>query len=278
MYGSPQRRVQDLFFKGHMPVTMALIAINVISWFSAATLHGNDPFTNWLAFLSPAFPERFWTIVTWPLVGAGHPINLLFACLWAWWVCGSLERSWGSNTFALFFAAVSALMALSVAIGTRLLGLPALLMGLWMAVAAPTVAWCAINRREVVNFWGMLPVPAPFVGVLAVVLVWYEVGPPLLGLFALSGCAAAYWYAMNGRYLYQGYARRGRPWDRPASSSRGPSGGPNLHLREFDRESSGGFSPLKWYRDRQQRRKLEKLFKESGMSDPRERGEGEDRR
>src|SRR5438874_5790441 len=206
MYSSPQRRLQDFFFKGYIPVTMTLIAANVISWFSGATLQGRDPFHTWLMFFTPAMPERFWTIVTWPLVGAGHPINVLFACLWAWWACGSLERSWGSRAFAAFFAAVSAITALTLWMGARMLGSGGFLAGLWMGVAAPTVAWCTINRREVVNLYGMIPIPAPFIGWLAVVLVWYEVGPPLLGLFALSGCAAAYWYAMNGRYLYQGYA------------------------------------------------------------------------
>lgn len=243
------------------PVTLALIAANGISFFVGAIATASNPF-RWLIFLGSSWPDNFWTILTWPLVGGGHPFFLLLVCAWAFWVCGSLERSWGTRTFTGFFAAMSALMALSVWIGGRLLGVPVGLAGLHFAVAAPTIAWCVINRRETINLWGILPLPAPLLALLTILLVWYEIGPPFLGLFGLTSCLVAYLYASYGRYAYRGYApvdnkiirlfpRRKRTPPRP---------------REL--EEGRGFFLTRWLRARQEQRRLEKLWGSSDLDPP----------
>jgi hypothetical protein len=268
------RRVQDYLSASRCPATIVLIAINVIAFFCDAILHASNPFVH-LIFVSSAMPSHFWTLFTWPLVGGGHPLWLLFACIWAFWACGSLERSWGTVPFTGFFLATNALMALTTWAGGQWLGVPVAFAGLWLAVAAPTVAWCAINARETVNLWMVFNIPAPFLALFTVVIVWYEVGPPVLGLFALSGCAAAYWYAATGRYAYRGYASVRNPFARSEGS------GPRLRLQHFDRDSERStvgmrrLSPFAWYRARQERRKLEKLWERSMPSDPED---GENRR
>jgi hypothetical protein len=91
-------------------------------------------------------------------------------------------------------------------------------------------------------------------------------GNPLMGLFALSGCAAAYWYAKHGRYAYRGYSRSDSRGGRTVTSPAGTT----LRFRDFDREPSAprrGFSLKRWLESRRQRRELDKLWKRSGFSD-----------
>lgn len=271
MSGTPLNRIYSSLYRGGCPATLLLILANVISFFVFAILRDSNPLT-YLVFLGSAWPRQVWTLVTWPLVAAGHPFTILCACLWAYWVCGSLERSWGTRTFTGFFFATTALMALTTWAGGQWLRGESVLLGLRYAVAAPTVAWCTINRRETILLYGILPLSAVLIGWLTVVVLWYEVGPPLLGLFALSGCAAAYWYAMHGRYLQRGYAT-GRKPDKP-----------NLRLHVVDESRTGrdapvgGLPPMRWFRGWQERRKLEKLWKRSGFADLDEKDSRQDRR
>lgn len=264
MYGTSQRQVRNFFFGSGAPATITLIAFNVVSFFAGAILQSANPFV-WLAFTTTLWPQNFWTLVTWPLMGGGHPITVLFAALWAFWVGGSLERSWGTRTFLTFLGAVSALTAFTVWIGSRLLGVPSGMAGLWLAMAAPTIAWCVINPREVIRLYAVLPIPAKWLAILTMVMLWYEMGPPVLGLFALSGCAAAYWYAQHGRTGYRVQANpRGRWGNAP-----GETGKPPLRFRDFDREppAARGLNPLDKLRAWRQRRQLEQLWKRSGFSD-----------
>lgn len=253
-YNSPQQKLQRFVATTGAPFTVTLIALNVISFFCGETLRASSPF-HWLVFISVLFPQRFWTLLTWPLAGGGHPFNLLLMCLWAFWVCGSLERSWGWRTFLGFFFGCAALMALSVWIGGMLLGIPLTgLAGLYLAVAAPTIAWCVINASEAIMLYGIFRIPAPVLMALTLVVVWYELGSGVLGLFGLVSCGAAYWYARYGRYMWRGYA--------PARSKTPPP----LRLLDEDRvPARGGLAG--WFRARQEQRKLEKLWKNSTKND-----------
>lgn len=253
-YNSPQQRVQRFITTTGAPATITLIALNVISFFCGEILRASNPF-QWLAFNSLQWPQRFWTLFTWPLAGSGHPFNLLMMCLWAWWVCGSLERSWGLKTFLGFFFGCAALTALSVWIGGMVLGVPFVpLAGLYIAVAAPTVAWCVINAREAIMLYGIFRIPAPVLLALTLVVVWYDLGSQIMGLFGLAGCGAAYLYARYGRSMFRGYA---------PSRSKTP---PPLRLYDEDRVSTrGGLAG--WFRAKQEQRKLEKLWKNSTKND-----------
>lgn len=278
MYDNPGRRLHKAFFGAGIPVTMFLIAANILTFFIGNIARASVP-TLSLAFIGSEWLPRFWTLVTWPLVNFDPPFALLFTCLWAYMMCGSLERSWGARTFAGFFVALSALMAFTTWAGGQILHQQVGLAGLRFAIAAPTIAWCALNRREVLNFFGIIPVPAPLLALLTVVIVWYEVGPPLLGLFALSGCAAAYAYVQYGGSSYRGYAGRGGFFG-GATQAKTPR--PALRMRHFDRESereapvSVGLSPVRWWRARRERKKLEALWNRSNPNDPKqdERGNG----
>jgi hypothetical protein len=257
--------------KSRTPATIALVATNVIAFFFIASTHSVALLT-WLGFTDPLWLTRPWTFVTWPLVGMYHPVNLLFGSMWALVVCGSLERSWGTKLFLAFMAAVSALTALTLLIGGRLLDSPAVLSGLLIGVAAPTAAWCAVNRFQKICFWGF-PIPSPLIALFVAILVWFEQGTPLRGLFALSGMAVGWYYGMYGRFLYRGYARNpASPFDRFSTKQK-----PALRMVDIENDIRPGapmldrYNPMRMYRSWRTRRAVEKLIRRGSGTDPRDR-------
>jgi membrane associated rhomboid family serine protease len=263
------REIRKFFFGGGMPATMFLLAANVVTFLiTFLMMRGpRDPFS-WLVFNTDTWPNMVWTIVTWPLVADMSPLGLIFGMLWMYWVGGSLERAWGLRTYLGFLAATAALSALSLWVGSRLLGTPVHVQGLWLATAPLTVAWCMINRREVIYFYGLIPVPAPLLAWLTVAMTFFSYSfgahQPLFGLFALSGCAAAYWYVSGGRYTL---SRMG------TSTGSHPErmGGYGPRDRESV-ERTEGFSLMRWWRERQQRKRLEAMFRRSGFDDDQKKG------
>jgi hypothetical protein len=291
MYGhDPRRRAQNFLFGSGIPVTMTLIAANVVTFlvgfFAGMRRPEAGPFS-WLVFADDRWPQLFWTVVTWPLVASPYDlIGLLFGGLWAYWIGGSLERSWGMRPYLTFLVATAALTALTLWLGGRLLGAGVAAYGLWLAIAAPTIAWCVLNAREVIRLYAVIPIPAPILAWLTVALTWFQVSMsgrhPLLGAFALSGCAFAYWYAKNGRYRTAGgggaFRSGGGGGSAFTSGARfgglrpGTGGGdPPLRFRDFDRDPpvARGFSVKRWLDDRKQRRELDKLWKRSNHPDAR---------
>ena len=263
MYGAPQRRFANYLSASGMPATLTIILINVVTFF----LVNSAGILPLLAFNSARWPEFFWTPITWPLAGLYDPLNLIFACGWAFYFGGSVERSWGTRTYLTFLVAVSALTAFTIWLGAHLFG-NASITGLWIAMAPVVVAWCIVNSRETINLF-FLPIPAPLVAVLAAAMAWFYAGGHVIGLFALSGCAAAYWYAASGRYLARGDTRAGKPFGGMPPKDKGPA----LRFRDFDRDppAAGGLDPRRAFRAWQERRKLEQLWKRSGFSDPDEK-------
>lgn len=273
MTGPSQNPFEGIF--GHLstsrtPATLLLVASNVVAFFFFATIH-SVTLLLWLGFVDPQWLSHPWTLVTWPLLNAYHPINLIFLSLWALTVCGSLERSWGTRTFVSFMAATAALTALTLFIGGRLVGPPVFLSGLLVAVAAPTVAWCAINRYQKVCFWGF-PIPSPLIALFVVVMVWYDEGSPIRGLFALSGCAAGWWYGLYGRFAYRGYARNPSPFDRFRQEQK-----PGLRLVDVENDIRPGapifdrINPVRIYRSWRMKKEVEKLFRRGTGTDPKDR-------
>jgi hypothetical protein len=99
-------------------------------------------------------------------------------------------------------------------------------------------------------------------------------------VFALSGCAAAWWYVNHGRYgNYPGFStsRGGQGGQRRPGSGNGK---PNLRFQDFERETRDaagrrtgrrGFNVARWWRERQEKKRLEAMFRRSGYTDPEER-------
>lgn len=244
---------------GDTPLTYAIIGMNILTFLTGFFLMraAVNPL-EYLVFSDASLPRFPWTLLTWPLVSGLDIFSLVFGALWMFWVSSSLERAWGTRTYAGFLAATSVLTGLSVWLGSLLLKTPFLLLGLWLASAAPTVAWCRINRRETVVMSFFFPVPAPILGWITLAFTWFGVsmnsGHPLLGLFATAGGFAAWWWVDRGREMMR----------------RRPAGGGNLRFDNFgsETEDGGAGNPIiRWKRDREKKKrdqKLEEMFKRSG--------------
>lgn len=274
--GGPQMRdLRAFFFGGGFPASISLVVVTVLSFFVFAIGQGTvTPLGNALAFDSDTFPMFAWTLVTWPLVNAEF-VGTLFSAIALWMFCGSLERAWGTKTFLTFFFGLAAFTAATYWVGGLLLGRAVGLAGMYFALGAPVVAWCAINRRETVLLY-FFPVPAMLVAAITVVALWYQAGPargvPLLGLFVLPSCALAYWFTTNAKYRFaDNGAARLRRVPSVARGSRdggGSTASGSPRFRDFDRENiappSFWRNPLKWWKDRQERKRLERIFRNSG--------------
>lgn len=175
-------------------MTWALIGANLLTFLWAFA-----GFAVPLAFDTVSVPVRPWTALTYPLVGSGSIIGVLLGAYAFWLLGGSLERAWGARDYVVFLTLVTLATALGVWAGAALLGEIVFLAGLWFPLAAVTVAWSAINPYERLLVYFAIPVEGRWLGVLAAVLVFFSFRFPL-GLFALAGCGAAWWYARGGRY------------------------------------------------------------------------------
>ena len=242
------------------PLTTGLIALNVLSFLGSFFLAGSpaNP-TPWLALTSSSLPAMPWTLATWALVPGTDVFGMLFGAMWLWWIGSSLERSWGTKRLGWFLLATTVASGLAVWVsGTLLFRVPFVLLGLTAASAAPTVAWCWINRHQTVLFSFFFPIPALWLGWITMAFVLYSVGSmnaqPFLGPFALAGCAVAW-----------AWVRRGA-----GRSNWAPRRGSNLRFEDFDRTPGGqreNPSGSWWERLRRRGRdrRLERMFRNSGL-------------
>jgi len=240
------------------PVTYIIIAGNVLTFLASFVGMGSGFSPMFLAASSLTFPMLPITAVTWPLVSTTDPIGLFFGVMWALWVCGSLERSWGSQVFAWFVVGLSAITTLACWGLGALLHAPFGLAGLWMGLAAPTVAWCYINRREKVSIYFIFKIPAPWLGAITVASFVYQIavtgGSPIMGIAGLVSPALAYWYASGARFTL-GKARSKSRFDGFENEVRdAESGNPIARL-------------LDGIRRKQRDAKIKKMFKNSGLGD-----------
>jgi len=240
------------------PVTYIIIAGNVLTFLASFVGMGSGFSPMFLAATSETFPMLPITAVTWPLVSTTDPISLFFGIMWALWVCGSLERSWGSQVFAWFVVSLSAITTLACWGLGALLHAPFGLAGLWLGLAAPTVAWCYINRSEKVSIYFIFKIPAPWLGAITVASCIYQIavtaGNPIMGLAGLISPALAYWYASGARFAV-GKPRNKSRFDGFANEVR-------------DEESSNPFARLlDGIRRKQRDAKIKKMFKNSGLGD-----------
>lgn len=287
---TPMDSMRDFVTRGGIPVTMTLLCVSVLLFLVSFFTQGKfDLFL----FQNVAFePENMahapWTFLTYPVYN-GNSINLLVIinAFFFWLAGGSLERSWGSTRYATFFFALTAITACSLELGWFLSGRGALppLMGYNWPLAGLIVAFCMLNPELTLMFF-FYPIKAKYLALLVTLMTYFTAGPnPLMNLFACGGILAA--------FLYVRYAR---PWGtvdsygaRPRVASRGPD------LRAYPSASRFTTRPRttmdgsparrsildfagRW-KDYQERKRLAKLWKNSGFSDPeREQQDDEGRR
>ena len=199
---------------------------------------------------------RAWPYLTYPFViAAGSLIFAVLAGLWAWSVGSQLERQIGTRPFLAFFAVATVVSGVVFSVSAPALAPGRIADGPLLPVAALTCAWAAKNRLARVSLFGVIPVPAAAVAVLAVLSVAYSYGfaAPLLGLLCcVPSVLAWFWGAGVPRF-----ARR-----EAESVGRGPSMG----NKEFDAYRD---KVRQREKEREEQERLRRLF-EGGGDPPKE--------
>jgi len=226
------RRLGSYIWRTPEPVTRSLIAVNVLTFLLhfivVAFAQAGDPW-HWLTFDTATFYVKPWSLLTYPLF-TYDPISLLLAGYWLWVVGGTLERSWTSWRFLQFFTGITLVTSVSITIGSLLLGVigavpPVGINGLWMPLAALTVAWCLLNPDQIVLMGFVLPIKGRILMWVVVALTYFVFagyGGPWLAFFALAGIGTAYLYTQGrDRWVY-------------ASQRRRPSGSPTAVQNAID--------------------------------------------
>ena len=277
----PFEQVQSFLLRSGAPFTTIVIALSVLI-FLAEFLS-----VNVLVLLAsllecvvgPGAHPKVWTVFLYPLQ-AGSVLTLIFSSMWLWSIGGYLERMWGTRAFGLFMLVVTALTPLCTSLGMLILRSEGTFgfSGLWLPLAAMTVAWAAIDPYAETTFNFVFKTQARWVAWITIVLIYFGqfFGRPLLGLFALIPCGLAWLYVRKSlpysvRSLFDGQSRNSSPSGRK----------PGLRIMDIDRKppQKSGLEtlrrskrgPLGAYRDWQERRRLEKLWRNSGFSDRDER-------
>jgi len=170
---------------GSCPITWFVIGANAVTFVVAFVGGGSiwEPFI----FRTSAILEAPWSILTYPLIGAGGIVWVLLGGYMMWLFGGSLERAWGAVGYVRFLVLVTAVTALGLWLGTVLLVRPAFLAGLALPLATATVAWAAANPSERLMLYFVLPIEARWLGIGTAVLVFFSFSFPL-GFDRAAGC------------------------------------------------------------------------------------------
>lgn len=239
-------------FKDRIPVTKALIVANALTLILVGLFHIGI-IANLLAFSSTTVILLPWTAFTYPLVWIGDPLGLLFACYWLWIAGGSLERTWGSQKFGIFFFAIAGISAAGMFLGYRLTGIPVPLYGLWLPLAGVTVAFAMMDPEQTILFFMVIPMKLKYLAILDAAMVLYSYGQQnaTMGICALAGCIASYLYVR-------------RPSSSGYRSSQQDTSERIIRIYPHKRRFPN-LNPFKWYHDYKERKRLERLFKNSGI-------------
>lgn len=184
----------DKMREGGFPLTKWILVGCVAVLFASVF---KVPLVGWLEFLAPVSLARPWTAITYPLVML-DPLSLVFYGITLWWIGASLERSWGTKFYAIFFAIMAILGALFLSAAAFLTKSEFPASG-WIPLTALLAAWCALNSEEMVSLWGVVPLLAKWLGVgaIAILFVYFARANPLFGVAAIAPSGAAWWWAKN---------------------------------------------------------------------------------
>ena len=258
MRQTPWNTPRNVWSESNSPFTLGLIV-------AAAAIFLLDflrlPLAHWLTFTGPFDLIQPWRLFTYSIVSTDI-IGLLFFGLMLWGVGGSLERSWGTPFYALFWGAMSAITALAMSLGGVLLKAP-IPVGYWLPLSALVFAWCVLNQNEEIRLYGVIPVLGKWLAVGEVLIIFFVHARihPLLGVFALSGCGAAFLWmqsrAWGGVNLYSTL-----PTWRWGSAPQKPKLKLVPAKPKDDRFSLRDLNPFEWFARARRKKQFEKLMRD----------------
>jgi len=247
-------RINYWLFADRIPLTKIIIVTNVAT-FIALALFKLGIIEYLLGFNTQTALLMPWTFATYPLVSVRDPIGLLFGAYWLWVAGGSLERSWTTRRFGIYFFLMCIISAAGIWIAAYILNMSMPLTGLWLPLAGVTVAWAMLNPEQQILFFFIIPMKLKYLALLDVALVLISFGRIhlLMGLFALIGCAFSYWYILPHDFGLQSRSESSRV----------------VHVYR-GRSFIHKLNPFGWFKEKRDKDRLRKLFDDSFDSDEQE--------
>lgn len=285
---TPIDSIKDFVTRGGIPVTITLLALSVtlflVSFFSS---HAVDLYLlSYIAYMPGNEIKAPWTLLTYPVFPGGGFLGLLISNVIFWLAGGSLERSWGSARYAVFFFSLTLISAVSILIGTHIYsGMVIPLYGFALPLSGMIVAFCMLNPELTITVYFLFPIRAIYIAWIVALLTYFSGGMgPVLNLFACGGIIAAFLYVRFGR----SWSSIGSYTTAPRRSTRGPDlrvyppasrFSTKARSRTLDGSTSRGLFDVRGrWEDYQERKRLEKLWKNSGFTEPEERWHDDDGR
>lgn len=223
-----------------LPVTTALVALIVTGWLVTSF----SPGVEGLILNSLNWKSAPWTLLTYAFV-TSDLIGALVSCLWIWMIGAKLEPDLGSGKLVAFFGLSNLVVALC-ALGAAPFAGPLILAGMMVTLPTLTAFWAGRYPWLTVFMFGFVPLRAPYVALVTMILMalWF---PPILLPFLALPAAAAY---IVGQYRTP--ARPANPTER--------------YAKNFKEGEAYRFDVAERMREREERARLRKLF-ESSESD-----------
>jgi membrane associated rhomboid family serine protease len=231
------------------PVSIALIAMMVVTFLAFWLTRGG--YGSSLLFTTRTALDRPWTFLTWPLTGTTDLIGLIFGGLWLWFIGALVEREVGSSRFALLTIIFTALSALSLYVGSMIVGTGGSLAGPWLILSVVTVIFGTRYPNELVRIWAVLPVKAKWLAWVSVGLAFFS-APPALAIFAALPLALVYLFAADKLPI----PYSGRVAARRNEKKTFVRGGAKVGQDYFDRVKERE-------REREEKERLRKLFEDN---------------
>jgi membrane associated rhomboid family serine protease len=248
-YSASSRNLSYWLFKDKIPVTKTVLICNIVTYVVMGIFQA-PAILRYFGFITPLVLSNPWTAFTYPLIGIGAAWCFFGACFWLWLAGGSLERSWGSQRFGIFFFANAAITAAGIYLGALIFRVDLGLAGLWMPLAGLTMAFAMLNPEEQIMFYFVIPLKMKYLALIDIVLVLMQYKLPL-GLFGLAGCVFGFLYVRKPRLA-------------PRRAYRTENGDIRVHLPH----SRGSWlNPAGWYNEYKDRRRLKKFLGKSNFPD-----------
>ena len=194
-------------YREYIPVTKGIIVGSVVLFLShyLLSLFGLNLFALFV-FKPDRWFFRPWTLLTYPLVNP-DPLSLIFLLLWFWYIGGSLERSWGGQTYGFFLGLATAVTGLAFTLVSWLFPLRYILggiAGLWLPLTGLTWAWAKLYPDRELLLWGLFPLKAQWLSWLQAGIVFFNYFRFNLAyaLAAVSSIAVVYLFSGRGPFAH----------------------------------------------------------------------------
>lgn len=206
-----KRHLENLryfLYREYIPITKGIVVSSVVlflaHFFLAFLLRIN--LFSIFQFSTLRWFFRPWTLLTYPLVNP-DPLLLIFALLWFWYIGGSLERSWGGQTYGFFLGLATVTTGLAFSLVSwffRWTYRIDAIAGLWLPLTGLTWAWAKLYPDRELLFWGLFPIKAQWLSWIQAGIVFFNYLQYNLGyaLAAVSSIAVVYLFSGRGPFAH----------------------------------------------------------------------------